>query len=110
VAALTQERAAAILEEERATGELAWWYMSFADSSRPKGQQWLGACIVEGYGLATATRRSWELGVNPGGGVLAGPIPPEAVEKFKDHFNKLYRTREELETVFGPADRVEGPG
>jgi len=73
------------------------FWLSFADDDRPKGQQFLGVCIVEvtedeaarikdelrvrfprhGEGaewMAAATRKAWTLGCNPGGEVATADI------------------------------------
>ena len=53
---------------------LAWYWLSFVDVSRPKGQQFLGACIVQARGIATAVREAHLRGCNPGGQVkVVGP-------------------------------------
>jgi hypothetical protein len=62
---------------------MPWFYLSFADGDRPKGQQWLGACHVEADNFVAAVTRSWEARCNPGGEVRGlelpvGVAPPEA--------------------------------
>jgi hypothetical protein len=52
-----------------------WWWLSFCDPERPRGQQFLGACVVRARGVATACRASWTLGCNPGGEMMALPAP-----------------------------------
>jgi hypothetical protein len=46
------------------------WYLSFADESG-----WKGACIVPAAGILTAVLVCNRLGINPGGEVLAIPVP-----------------------------------
>lgn len=46
-----------------------FWYLSFADPRKPKGQQWLGAVIVEAPNFIRAVDRAHLLGINPGGEV-----------------------------------------
>ena len=55
------------------TGRLdGLWWLSFADGS------FLGACIVRAKGPASAAVRARELGIHPGGQVVAvGPMAPE---------------------------------
>lgn len=58
---------------------MAWRYLSFTDPARPKGQQWLGALIIEADGIEDAVTRAWTIGQNPGGEVLCRPmerVPP----------------------------------
>lgn len=66
------------------TEPLAWWWLSFADPDLPKGQQFLGACIVQGtepiMGLPRRTDpvpQAWALGCNPGGEVQMHRIPED---------------------------------
>lgn len=51
------------------------WYLSFADTTRPAGTQWLGGCYVMAHDLESAASRAWEVGANPGGQVLAVKAP-----------------------------------
>ena len=53
------------------------WYLSFVDDQRVPGNQWLGACIVEGCDMADAVRNSHRLGCNPGGEVMIILMPPD---------------------------------
>lgn len=50
------------------------WYLSFANNKQP------GACIVAGKTLSDAIHRAWELGIHPGGSVVALFVPPEEVD------------------------------
>jgi hypothetical protein len=52
-----------------------WYWLSFCDSSRPKGTQSLGICIVEGQDEKDAHRNATLLGLNPGGEILIQPMP-----------------------------------
>lgn len=61
-----------------------WWWLSFADASRPRGLQFLGVAAVRATDLAGAMRAAWRAGCNPGGQVRGstmsetyGPPPPE---------------------------------
>lgn len=44
-----------------------YWFMSFCDSARPKGTQFLGALIGRGVTLPDACKGAWREGLNPGG-------------------------------------------
>jgi hypothetical protein len=73
------------------------FWLSFCDANKPKGRQFLGACIVEvtdadaadakadidvrfpqhmegAEWLAAASRKAWLLGCNPGGEVLSADV------------------------------------
>ncbi len=54
-----------------------WYWLSFCDPSRPEGEQFIGACIVDGMDEVGAIRTSWEEGCNPGGEVLIVEIQDE---------------------------------
>lgn len=54
-----------------------WWYLSFADSSLPKGTQFLGAVLVPADGMADAIYQAHRRGINPGGSVLGGALPED---------------------------------
>lgn len=72
---------------------MPWFYLSFADSAKPRGEQFLGATVVEAEHELLAIPRAWELGVNPGGEVKFFELPfitaediPTAAQKY---VNKL---------------------
>jgi hypothetical protein len=69
-----EERMLLMLELEFRQPE-RWYYLSFADETRPKGEQFLGAAVVKANGVLTATRKCHVLGINPGGQVLCVPLP-----------------------------------
>lgn len=61
------------------------FWLSFADGTRPKGQQFLGACMVEVKrfpdhrdSLKAALRKAHVLGINPGGEVQSVELPDVA--------------------------------
>jgi hypothetical protein len=66
-------------------------YMSFADPNKPEGTQFLGAAIVEADDLAEATKKTWRLGINPGGEVLSFEVPEELEHRVYEQnaINKL---------------------
>lgn len=53
------------------------WWLSFADGTKPTGEQFLGVAIVEALGFIEAVRVAHLLGINPGGEVRGGPVPTE---------------------------------
>lgn len=78
-----------------------WWYLSFADPARPKGEQFLGAAIVDGEDLASAITSAWRRGCNPGGevmGIEITSISDRVVESYR--FRLL--TRDEAEQAVEP--------
>lgn len=79
-------------------GVMRWWWLSFADTRRPRGSQWLGMCVVQAHDLVAAIRVAWAQGLNPGGQVMsqdfdAVPAPPPAM------LGRLITDRAELERL-----------
>ena len=83
--------------------------LSFCDTQRPKGEQFLGVAIVavphlfeddEGSAVKFAIRETHRLGINPGGEVLTFEVPPEGEQLARQHVHRLME-RAELETIFG---------
>lgn len=74
--------------------------MSFADATKPKGTQFLGACVVEAANVASAVLVSHQNKCNPGGEIRIWefeqdrcPIPIVAIENklmSKDDIDKLF--------------------
>jgi hypothetical protein len=56
--------------------DVNWFWLSFCDTAKPAGQQFLGGCYVPGNDMIEAVKNAWDLGCNPGGQVAAlGPFP-----------------------------------
>jgi hypothetical protein len=77
---------------------MPYYWLSFASSEKPQGEQFLGATIVEADTPVGAVRKAWNLGINPGGQVTIFRIPfdqyaellrPEWIERLipKDDLN-----------------------
>lgn len=77
---------------------LLWW-LSFCDPTRPKGEQFLGACIVRAASFPEALMVAGLRGCNPGG-ECEGSLLDRRGEAFVDEpdLNKLM-TREECEQL-----------
>lgn len=74
------------LAEEQDRPERCLW-ISFCDTDRPKGQQFLGVVIMLAKGLAHAVDRSWELGINPGGEIMSYETDGSDIRP--EHFDRL---------------------
>lgn len=64
-------------ETEKPSG---WWWLSFADATRPEGEQFLGAAVVKGSDIVSAALVAKIMGCNPGGevkgiAILEGRVP-----------------------------------
>lgn len=57
-----------------------WWWLSFADSDKPKGSQFLGVVIVQGTSIESAAMEAHAVNANPGGQVLGVPIPESILD------------------------------
>jgi hypothetical protein len=84
------------------------WWLSFADPTRPKGEQWLGVAIVQGVDAVSAVQESHWRGCNPGGEVAACELPG-ALEKLgpKNEWMDRLLSREEVDAFnakFRPGD------
>jgi len=75
--------------EEMLTGDFRWWWLSFADERRPEGQQFLGACMVQAWGMGTAVAEAHRRKLNPGGEVIGLAIPDGAPEPLPEWTNRL---------------------
>ncbi len=53
--------------------ELSWFWLSFADAGKPRGEQFLGVVILQARDSRHAHMESHRLGLNPGGEVLIYP-------------------------------------
>lgn len=77
--------------------KLKLWWLSFADANRPKGRQFLGACVVWGFDLKDAIVRSHMAKCNPGGAIISGELPEESVRRMpKDRIDTLFSKQEAL--------------
>lgn len=73
-----QKRFTARLAEEAGANEVCLW-MSFCDTRKPKGEQFLGVVITRAKGIASAIEKTWALGINPGGEVMSYETDPSDI-------------------------------
>lgn len=81
-------------------------WLSFCDSDRPKGTQFLGAAIVPGAEIITAVKMAHVLGCNPGGEVQGLPIPPDVDKLIADTWRGRLLSREDCERFDAALDAV----
>lgn len=55
--------------------KLLW--LSFCDATKPKGEQFLGVVIIGATDVVEASRKAWNLGINPGGEIKSVELPPD---------------------------------
>lgn len=66
---------------------MKFWWLSFADTQRPVGEQFIGGAIVRATHLMEAVQAAHYLGISPGGKVIGSAIPsnyhvpPQFVER-----------------------------
>jgi hypothetical protein len=70
-----------------------WWYCSFADDAHGG---FLGAVILQAHGVVECAIRARSLNANPGGELMAIPIPPEneAILPEQRYRNRLLSLKE----------------
>ena len=66
-----------------------YWWLSFADGSLPKSQQFIGVIIGQGDTIEAVVKETHHLGVNPGGEIAFAQIPPEHVPPSYLHWKLL---------------------
>ncbi len=81
-----------------------WFWLSFCDTTRPAGSQFLGVCIVEGADtgdmktdLAAAIHRAHSLGCNPGGSVKSQRIMESLEPKIHPKWRNRLLNKQECE-------------
>lgn len=75
------------------------WWLSFADASKPKGQQFLGAIIIEATDFSAAIGKTHLFKINPGGEVRIIEIPDSMAQRVRPIKNRLL-SRKELAVHF----------
>lgn len=85
---------------------MQWFYLSFVDATRPKGQRFNGCCILQAETALDALPQAWKHKINPGGEAMIVPMigEPPAEKTYK-----LFRTRDEARAALGPEIDKEGP-
>lgn len=78
-----------------------FWWLSFVEDG-----EFLGVIITGAPSEAEAVQRTWRMGINPGGQVLAGELRDEYVPGF-EHRDQLldrqsaYRLRDDINAAVG---------
>lgn len=88
---------------EEAAESPSWWWLSFCDPARPKGEQFLGVAIVRAGGVVSAAAEAGRLGINPGGEVAGADLPMEPDEAWRLAWCERLLTREEAEACPQPS-------
>jgi hypothetical protein len=86
-----EARSKQVLDEEL-QHSLRPFYLSFASPER-----FLGGAIVEAHGILSAVTMCNALGINPGGEVMALPVPEDHVPS-PEYFNRLL-SKEEVQNL-----------
>jgi hypothetical protein len=70
------------------------YYLSFCDPDKPKGQQFLGATIVEADSSLDAVSKTHRLKINPGGEVMIVELEEPNLEAVKRFINEFVPCKE----------------
>lgn len=73
------------------------WWLSFCDTRKPRGTQFIGGCIVPASGTIAAVRMAHFYGINPGGEVAGAPVNPALEPKDLEEWS--YRLLSPVEVV-----------
>ena len=84
----------------------AFW-LSFCDPARPKGQQFLGACIVEGDDIIQAVQMAHVKGCNPGGEVKGVQVVPATLRLIRDEWRNRLISRDECRAFDQEVTRLQ---
>jgi hypothetical protein len=79
--------------------EPPWWWLSFADGTRPEGEQFLGALVMQGDVFQHVLTVSHALGLNPGGEIEFVPIPREKMQAIPEGARNRLLSREDAEAL-----------
>lgn len=79
--------------------EAPWWYLSFCDTGKPKGTQFLGACVVQAWGMVQAAEKAWDEMCNPGGEVKGFEIPADKIGLVPMEWRNRLMSREEMKEI-----------
>jgi hypothetical protein len=77
----------------------ALYWLSFCDPGRPKGEQFLGACLVEGQSFLDAVRAAHRQRLNPGGEVKGLEVTPASAARVAPAWRGRLLTRQECEAL-----------
>lgn len=67
-----------------------WWWLSFADPEKPRGERNLGVCIVQGLDIGEAAKNAHAKGCNPGGEIMGVRIAEDKLDLFPEQYrNRL---------------------
>lgn len=79
---------------------MKWFYMSFVDNDRPKGDKFIGAIVAGGASFEDSLKETWIRKINPGGEIAFVEIPNDIMDKIlpDDKFRLL--SKSEAENLF----------
>jgi hypothetical protein len=88
------------LLREELTREECWFYISFADET------FKGCVIIKAHGITDALMKTHALNINPGGQVLAVPIPDTLTLPDESDRNRLLN-REDVKRIWPDAKSIK---
>jgi len=75
------------LETEKEENAMKCMWLSFCDTDKPEGEQFLGVIIINCLGLSHAILETHEMGINPNGEIMSSVV--NMADYKLEHFNKL---------------------
>jgi hypothetical protein len=78
---------------------MSWWWMSFCDAARPKGERFLGGLLIEANDEFDLIARSHMLSLNPGGEIQFFRVPKEYEERIEPSMTYRLLSRAECEAI-----------
>lgn len=116
VRSMFDQAEALLLDQERPT---SWWWLSYADPTKPPGEQFVGCAVVDAprvdgddrLQVTAVLMRATALDCNPGAEVeVSGPIPRHELDEHCPwtHRRRLLTTAEELARVGVDPDQLPG--
>jgi hypothetical protein len=89
-------RVAEVMREELAQPE-QWHWVSFAD------EVFRGAVVIQAHGVTDAATKCHALNINPGGQVMALPMPPEILAQVPESYRNRLLTKAEVKELWPDA-------
>ena len=76
-----------------------WQWVSFVDPDAPEGEKFIGVAIIRADNVVHAAIIAHELGINPGGEVMALPVPERFGDPPPEWDHKLIRDRDAVDAA-----------
>jgi hypothetical protein len=78
---------------------MTYFWLSFVDPDKPKGEQFLGGCVVKAETVEQAIGWTWAIGINPGGEVGIMEVPKHLEKNLAPYGLDRLLTKAELNAM-----------